>query len=131
MTKKDVIQKPSDVPERSDIPKRSDTPKKRGHNLKGRIKGVKNKSTIFKEVMRDGFEARMKKDFKKVVDVVLDKAMEGDMVAAKMLFDRVIPQTKSIDLDDLEKSKGLSINISIGSLEDDLVVVDENVVSEQ
>jgi len=126
-----VKSKPSDVPERSDIPKRSDTPKKRGHNLKGRIKGVKNKSTIFKEVMRDGFEARMKKDFKKVVDVVLDKAMEGDMVAAKMLFDRVIPQTKSIDLDDLEKSKGLSINISIGSLEDDLVVVDENVVSEQ
>jgi len=119
MTVKDVVPKPSDVP------------KKRGHNLKGRIKGVKNKSTIFKEVMRDGFEARMKKDFKKVVDVVLDKAMEGDMVAAKMLFDRVIPQTKSIDLDDLEKSKGLSINISIGSLEDDLVVVDENVVSEQ
>ncbi len=113
------------------VPKQSDIPKKRGHNLKGRIKGVKNKSTIFKEVMRDGFEARMKKDFKKVVDVVLDKAMEGDMVAAKMLFDRVIPQTKSIDLDDLEKSKGLSINISIGSLEDDLVVVDENVVSEQ
>ncbi len=116
------------------VPKRSvppEPPKKRGHNLKGRIKGVKNKSTIFKEVMRDGFEARMKKDFKKVVDVVLDKAMEGDMVAAKMLFDRVIPQTKSIDLDDLEKSKGLSINISIGSLEDDLVVVDENVVSEQ
>jgi hypothetical protein len=92
--------------------------KKRGANLKGRPKGVLNKTTLFKQVMQEGFEVALEKDFKKVLRTVIDKAIDGDMVAAKMLLDRVVPTSKAIDLDDLAKSKGLTISINVGSLED-------------
>ena len=39
------------------------------------------------------------------------------MTAAKLLMDRVIPVQKSIDLEDIEKGKGLTISINVGSLE--------------
>ena len=92
-------------------------PKKRGHNLKGRPKGVKNKTTLFKEAIRDGFEERLLKDGMKVVDAVVAKAVDGDMTAAKLLLDRILPTSKAIDLNDLEKSKGLSISINVGNME--------------
>lgn len=91
---------------------------KRGQHLKGRPKGVLNKTTLFKQVMQEGFEAALEKDFKKVLRTVIDKAIDGDMVAAKMLLDRVVPTSKAIDLDDLAKSKGLTISINVGSLEE-------------
>lgn len=90
--------------------------KPRGHNLKGRPKGAKNKTTIFKEIMHEGFEASMQKKFQKVIKVVIDKAIEGDMKAAKMLFDRVIPVSKAVDLDSLGK-KGISISIYVGEMD--------------
>ena len=89
-----------------------------GHNLKGRPKGAKNKTTLFKEVMREGFEKQLTKDFAKVINVVVEKAIKGDMSAAKMLLDRVVPVSKAVDLDGL-KDKGVSINISIGKMDDD------------
>ena len=92
--------------------------KKRGHNLKGRPKGAKNKSTIYKEIMHEGFEASMAKKFKKVVDVVIAQALTGDMKAAKMLFDRVIPVSKAVDLDSLGK-KGVSISVYVGEMDKD------------
>jgi len=92
----------------------------RGHNLKGRPKGCKNKTTIFKEVIREGFENKLLKDGMKVVDAVVAKALEGDMTAAKLLLDRILPTSKAIDLDALEKSQGLSISINVGSLEKQL-----------
>lgn len=84
----------------------------------GRPVGAKSKTTIFKEVMREGFEERLQKDFRRVLNAVIEKAVDGDMTAAKLLMDRVIPVQKSIDLDDLDKGKGLSISINIGSLEE-------------
>lgn len=104
--------------------------KKRGHNLKGRPKGVKNKTTIFKEAIREGFEERLLKDGMKVVDAVVAKAIDGDMTAAKLLLDRILPTSKAIDLDQLEKSKGLNISINIGQLEDNSVDVIEGEVVE-
>jgi len=92
--------------------------KKRGANLKGRPKGVQNKTTLFKQAMQEGFEKKLQTDFKRVLDAVVTKAIEGDMAAAKMLLDRVIPTSKAIDLDDLAKSKGLTISINVGSLEE-------------
>ena len=91
---------------------------KRGHNLKGRPKGAVNKTTLFKQVMQEGFEKELQRDFKKVLRTVIDKAIDGDMTAAKMLLDRVVPTSKAIDLDDLAKSKGLTISINVGSLEE-------------
>ena len=33
--------------------------KPQGHNLTGRPKGVKNKTTLFKEAMKEGFEQKL------------------------------------------------------------------------
>ena len=84
---------------------------------RGRPKGSKNKTTIFKEVMQEGFEKALQKDFKKVLEAVVQKAKDGDMRAAKMLMDRVVPVSKAIDLDAL-RSGGLAINIAVGKMED-------------
>ncbi len=91
---------------------------KRGHNLKGRPAGAKNKTTIFKEIMQEGFEKKMATDFKKVIQVVIDQAKLGDMKAAKMLFDRVIPVSKAVDLENLGK-KGISISINVGAMDEE------------
>jgi hypothetical protein len=82
----------------------------------GRPPGAKNKTTLFKEVIREGFEKAMEKDSKKVIKAVIDKAIEGDMQAAKLLLDRILPTTKAVDLDQLENSKGLTISINVGEL---------------
>lgn len=92
--------------------------KKRGYNLKGRPPGAKNKTTLFKEIMQEGFEKKMAKDFKKVVQVVIAQAKLGDMKAAKMLFDRVIPVSKAVDLENLGK-RGISITINVGEMDED------------
>ena len=47
---------------------------------------------------------------------VMEKALEGDMVAAKMLLDRAVPVTKAVEFDAPGSGK-FSINIQIGSLE--------------
>jgi hypothetical protein len=91
---------------------------KRGHNLKGRPKGAKNKTTLFKEVMQQGFEESLEKDFPNVVKTVIAAAKKGDMKAAKMLFDRVIPVSKAVDLNQLGKA-GISISINVGEMDKD------------
>lgn len=79
----------------------------------GRPKGAKNKSTLFKEAMKEGFEDKLMKDGFKVFDAVVAKAVEGDMTAAKMILDRVVPVTKAVDLNasDLSRKGGITINI--------------------
>ena len=96
----------------------------------GRPKGAVNKTTIFKEVIREGFEKTMEKDAQKVINAVVTKAIEGDMQAAKLLLDRILPTTKAIDLDQLENSKGLTISINVGELtgHPDLVDIDGDVI---
>ena len=87
--------------------------KKQGHNLKGRPKGIKNKTTLFKEVMKNGFEEELEKEFHAVLRAVISKAKEGDMSAAKMLIDRAVPATKAVDINanDLGKTGGVTIHI--------------------
>lgn len=79
----------------------------------GRPKGAKNKTTIFKEVMKVGFEDILLVEGMKVVQVVIDRAKEGDMSAAKMLLDRILPVTKAVDINanDIAKSGGVTIHI--------------------
>ena len=105
----------------------------------GRPAGAKNKTTIFKEVIREGFESTLEKHGMKVIEAVVSKAIglpltdkkgelvlddygnkqyvNGDMAAAKLLLDRILPTTKAIDLDDLEKAKGISISVNIDNLQ--------------
>ena len=100
-------------------------------NKRGRPSGslgrVGKKETIFRRQMESHFEKVMKKDFVHVLKKTVEKAVEGDMTATKMLFDRVIPIGKAVDFTD---NRGIPmININIGNLtkDDD----DDDVVSEQ
>lgn len=84
-----------------------------GHNLNGRPKGVKNKTTIFKECISGGWEEMVLKDAKAVFKVLGDKAKEGDMQAIKMFLDRAVPVTKAVDINaaDLSAKGGITIHI--------------------
>jgi len=102
---------------------------KRGFNLKGRPKGCKNRSTLVKEAIRGGFDDLMMKSAQKVFEAVVDEAINNkNMTAAKLIMDRVLPTSKAIDLEALEKSQGLSISINVGSLEKQLEPLDADVV---
>ena len=90
----------------------------------GRPVKSKTKKTVFKEQMQEHFEKTMRSDFKYVLANVVQEARDGNMNASKMLMDRVIPVSKAVDLNDLNKGVPL-ININIGSLEDDKVVSEQ------
>lgn len=96
-------------------------------NRGGRPPGAKNKDTLFKEMMSGKFQTVAQKDIAKVYDVLFDRAHKGDMKAIKLILDRVVPVTKAVDLDDLERG-GLQINISVGNMEKDPAVVDAEYV---
>ena len=87
-------------------------PKKRG-----RPPGAKNKDTLFKELMAGKFQDIAQINIEKTFEVLFEEAHDGNMAAIKMIMDRVVPATKAVDLDDLER-KGLTIQISVGNLED-------------
>ena len=82
----------------------------------GRPKGAKNKETLFKELMVGQFQDIAEQNIEKTFFVLFEKAHEGDMKAIKLILDRVIPASKSVDMSDMEK-KGLTVNISVGSME--------------
>ncbi len=120
-----------------DKPLKETVPRKNGRLTKkeatkrlpvGRPKGAVNKTTIFKEVIREGFEKTMEKDAQRVINAVVTKAIEGDMQAAKLLLDRILPTTKAIDLDQLENSKGLTITVNVGELTGHPDLVDGDVI---
>ena len=102
--------------------------KARGHNLNGRPKGAKNRSTLVKEAIRGGFDELMMKSAQKVFEAVVEEAIVNkNMTAAKLIMDRVLPTSKAVDLEALEKSQGLSISINVGSLEKQLNPIDADV----
>ena len=86
--------------------------------IMGRPKGAKNKDTLFKELMTGQFQETAKDKIERTFEVLFEKAHKGDMKAIKLILDRVVPTTKAVDLADMEK-KGLTINISVGNMEDD------------
>ena len=88
--------------------------------IMGRPKGAKNKDTLFKELMTGEFQDTARDKVKKTFEVLFEKAHEGDMKAIKLIMDRIVPVTKAVDLADMEK-KGLTINISVGSMEESMV----------
>ena len=103
-----------------------DTPRK---HLAGGVKGHKPLTAIFKDQMRNQFERRMKKDFQYVLTAVVDQANEGNMQAAKLLFDRVIPTNKAIDQNQSQKIP--LININIRGIDDNQESPDGDVISER
>lgn len=96
-------------------------------NPAGKPKGAKNKMTIFKEAMIQGAEETFVKNIEKITEVVCAKAAEGDLTAAKMVLDRLIPIRKAVDINH-GPVKDVGVNIVIQSLEDKLQVKAEDIV---
>lgn len=75
-------------------------PYKKGQsgNLKGRPKGAKSKKTLLQEVLINDAQDIMVKHFPKIVEAVVERAKQGDMVAARMVMDRLIPAKKAVEV---------------------------------
>lgn len=88
-----------------------------GHKLShGRPVGSKNRVTILKEAIKNDSEEVILKHFPKIVDAVCKKAEKGDLRAAKLLFDRILPAKKVVDDRDEDQFQGLrSLEITINT----------------
>lgn len=82
---------------------------------RGRPKGSKNLKTIAKEQLVDTFHGIAGQHLEAVVKVLVAKAMQGDMRAAKLLLDRVVPVQKATEGDTARSAP--TINISFPTLE--------------
>lgn len=90
----------------------------------GRPPGAKNKDTIFKELMKEDFQALATTEVKKVFKVLFEKAQDGDIQAIKLVLDRVIPPNKAVDIAE-KGGSGLSVSITIGNLEESPIITGE------
>lgn len=81
-------------------------------NKRGRPPGSKNKTSIVKEALLERSGDLMVQNLEKVVSVVIQKAEEGDLTAAKMILDRLIPVKKAVEFNTDKLGKGgIVINI--------------------
>jgi len=81
-------------------------------NKRGRPKGAKNKKTELQEALVTKSSELMVTNLNKIVDVVCQKAAEGDLTAAKMVLDRLIPVKKAVEINaGKDLSSGIVINI--------------------
>jgi len=92
----------------------TDTKFKKGTsgNKRGRPKGAKNKKTELQEILVSKSSELMVQNLNKVVSVVIQKAEEGDLTAAKMILDRLIPVKKAVEINAGKLGNGgITINI--------------------
>ena len=83
-------------------------------NPNGRPVGRKSKSVIIRDQLINALE----KDAVEVVKAIVKKALEGDMQAAKIIMDRLIPQQKAVQHGE-EGMRQPVVNIVIGSVSED------------
>lgn len=116
-------------------------------NRSGRTPGSKNKTTLFKEAMREGFEQKLITDGVKVFDAVVERAIgspmrdtetgqilrdkdtgevvrhPADMTAAKMIMDRIVPVAPEKGMGQLKLGEG-GLTIHIERLEAHTATID-------
>lgn len=73
-------------------------------NPKGRPKGSINKYT---QLSRELLSAKGPE----IVQVVIDKALKGDVHCLKMCMDRIVPQQKAVEIKHTKAEEGLIINV--------------------
>lgn len=75
-------------------------------NPRGRPKGSRNRATLLALAAMEG-------DLNDVVRVVIDAALSGDLTAARLIVDKLIPATRerplSIDLPDTKTAEGVEL----------------------
>lgn len=82
-------------------------------NPNGRPVGRKSKSVIIRDQLINALE----KDAVEVVKAIVKKALDGDMQAAKIIMDRLIPQQKAIQPGE-EGMRQPVVNIVIGNVDE-------------
>lgn len=80
---------------------------------KGRVKGSKNKLTLLREAVLTKTEYKILDELPKIIAVVCKKAEEGDLTAAKLIMERMIPVRKMSDYEDNGSKGPPVINIVI------------------
>ena len=80
-------------------------------NPRGRPKGSKNKATILREAMQNKADKMLSAQVPKVLKVVIEAAIAGDMQAAKMVLDRAVPVQKAAEGDSGASNKSVQITI--------------------
>ncbi len=75
----------------------------------GRPIGSVNKETLLRQALAEKSEGVILRHFPKIVKAVCDRAEKGDMRAAKMIMDRIIPVRRATDQDGERENKGITI----------------------
>jgi len=87
----------------------------------GRPAGSKNKTTMLAEAIKGDFEKSLKANFRVIMNVLIEKAKEGDMQAIKMLLDKSMPNAQH----EQERSvKDYGINITISDMSSKEIVIE-------
>ena len=81
-------------------------------NPAGKPKGTKNKLTLYRESVLMKQEKKLLQNLPEILDVVIEKAKSGDMVATKLFLDRVLAAKKVADENAEDKGQPV-ININI------------------
>lgn len=93
----------------------------------GRPRGSRNASTLLQEAVLSKSEDIILREFPKIVKAVVQKAKEGDMQAAKMIMDRVIPARKAIEHQQGNGNQGVTIVVQgIAQVEEGKSVLEHN-----
>ena len=73
-------------------------------NPNGRPKGSMNKWTILSREM-------LTERGPEIVQVIIDRALKGDVHCLKMCIDRIVPQTKAVEINHRKHEGGVIINV--------------------
>ena len=74
-------------------------------NPKGRPKGSMNKYTILSREL-------LTERGPEIVQVIIDRALKGDVHCLKMCMDRIVPTTKAVEINHRKDDGGIIINVS-------------------
>ena len=74
--------------------------------------------------MTGKFQSIAEQNIQKTFEVLFEEAQSGNMQAIKMIMDRVVPASKAVELGEVS-SKGLTVEIHIGNLEESPLVSGE------
>ena len=73
-------------------------------NPKGRPKGSMNKYTILSREL-------LTERGPEIVQVIIDRALKGDVHCLKMCMDRIVPTTKAVEINHRKHDGGVVINV--------------------
>ena len=73
-------------------------------NPAGRPKGSMNKWTVLSREM-------LTERGPEIVQVIIDRALKGDVHCLKMCIDRIVPQTKAVEINHRKHEGGVIINV--------------------